>query len=226
MKVKSAVFMVFTAAAIMLAAIFNGGASDKDELLGAGYTSENNNLHRIDGPKPDPGGQRSFRLYRSAAPSRETFSKWCSEYGIERVIVMDGTASTRELKFQREGVCEDIQVVYNVNQGLTPVSDGFLEWFDKEVESAKNDKAGLLFRCKTGSHRTGRLAAYYQMKYQGVSLEDALAVMDHKGKMMEFWNMIFVPQVVAIDDYIQGKPCSQTGASCVVMDADFWVPVK
>jgi hypothetical protein len=200
-----------------------GARAEAPGELGAPYTSVNNNLHQIDGPDADPGGERAFRLYRSGAPSREAFGKWCSEFGIERVIVMDGSAHAHELKYQTENICPEIQVIYNVNQGLTPVSDGFLRWFDDQVAAARRDRAGLLIRCKTGSHRTGRVAAYYQMKYQGVSLDRALAIMDHKGKMMELFNIAMAPQVRAMDDYIRGRPCGEPG-SCVLMNSNLWVP--
>jgi hypothetical protein len=180
-----------------------------------GYTLVNDNLHQIDGPAPSTENISDFRLYRSAAPSRESFAKWCSVYGVERVIVMDGSARSHEFKYQSEGICPNIKVIYNVNQPLSPVSDGFLKWFDAQVEAAKKDKVGLLIRCKTGSHRTGRLAAYYQMKYQQKSLNEVLTIMDRQGKMMEFFNLIFAPQVRAMYDYLNGKPCSQPG-SCVI----------
>jgi hypothetical protein len=208
---------------LVLAATGGPARAEAPGELGAPYTSVNNNLHQIDGSDPDPGGERAFRLYRSGAPSRETFAKWCSIYGVERVIVMDGSASAHELKYQDENICPQIQVVYNVSQGLTPVSDGFLAWFDEQANSARRDRAGLLIRCKTGSHRTGRLAAYYQIKYQNVSLDRALAVMDHKGKMMELFNLAMAPQVRAIADFIAGRPCREPGA-CVLRGSNLWTP--
>ncbi len=201
----------------------NADPVDRSELLGEPYTKVNDNLHQIDGPPPAPDEARAYRLYRSGSPSRQTFAKWCSVYGVERVIVMDGGAQSHERRYQAEGICPNIQVVYNVNQGLSPVSDGFLKWFDGQVESAKKDEAGVLFRCKTGSHRTGRLASYYQIKHQGLSLADALAVLEHKGKMMEFWSLIFVPQVIAIDEHLKGQPCTQPG-SCVINNSNLWAP--
>ncbi len=196
---------------------------DRSALLGDPYTKVNDNLHQIDGPPPASDGPRAYRLYRSGSPSRQTFAKWCSVYGVERVIVMDGGAISHERRYQSEGVCPNIQIIYNVNQGLTPVSDGFLSWFDTQVASAKKDEAGVLFRCKTGSHRTGRLASYYQIKHQDLSLADALAVLEHKGKMMEFWSLIFVPQVIAIDEHLKGQPCTQPGP-CVITNSNQWAP--
>ena len=193
------------------------------ELLeGPGWTKVENNLHQIDGPPPN--GEMSYRVYRSGAPEKDTFAKWCSVYSIKRVIVMSGDAQTHELAYQAEGICPDIEVVYNTKQNhAEPVSDGFLKWFDSEVERAKRDDVGLLFRCVTGSHRAGRTAAYYQMKYKGLTVDEAIAVMTYNGMLMTFFNITLVPQVYAIYDYINGNDCSQKKKSCVEMNSDKWV---
>lgn len=195
------------------------------ELLeGPGWTSVDNNLHQIDGPSPGQP-ERAFRVYRSGSPSKETFAKWCGEYGIERVIVMSGNAASHELEYQAEGVCKDIEVIYDLEQKVgTPVSDGFLEFFEEEVKKAKDDGVGLLFRCHTGSHRAGRTAAYYQMKYQGMNAEDAIVVMDYNGMMMPLFDPALRPQVRAMSDYISGKPCSQEAKSCVAENSDRYMP--
>jgi|GEM_PF-952910 len=194
----------------------------RPELLeGPGWTKVNNNLHRVDGPPPGAG--RAFRVYRSAAPTKETFAKWCSEYNIERVIVLSGDADIHEFAYQAEGICTGIKVLYNVKQNLTPVSEGFLKWFDKQIEKAKEDRVGLLFRCVTGSHRVGRTAAYYQMKYMGLSAREAIAVMDHNGLLMPFFNPKLIPQVRAMDDYIHGRQCSQRKKSCVMENSNKWI---
>ena len=225
MRIRHSYILVLTAiflALIAAAPIVHAGDGSTPDYLGKPYTHELDNLHQIDGPPPDPH-VHAYRLYRSGSPSRETFSKWCSLYGIERVIVMDGSAQRRELEYQEQGICPDIQVVYNVTQGLTPVGDGFLEFFDSQVDSAREDDTGLLFRCKTGSHRTGRLAAYYQMKYMGMSLDRALAIMQHKGTMMHVWNPLLIPQVKAMKQYIDGRPCTHI-TGCVIDNSDIWVP--
>jgi len=195
---------------------------DPSLLQGPGWTTEDNNLHQVDGPPPGP--QRAFRVYRSGVPSKETFARWCEVYGIERVIDMAGTAHKNELAFQEEGVCPDIEVVYSVKQDPNrPVSDGFLERFDEEIERARQDAAGILFRCTTGSHRAGRIAAYYQMKYQGLTADEAIAVMDYNGVTMWMYDWTLRPQVRAMYDYMNGKPCSQPEMFCVKQDSDRWV---
>ena len=90
---------------------------------------------------------------------------------------MAGDADEHELAFQADGVCPDIKVIYNTRQShAEPVSDGFLTWFDSEVEKAKKDQVGLLFRCKTGSHRAGRIAALREMlRASGITSEALVA---------------------------------------------------
>lgn len=196
---------------------------DPSLLQGPGWTTADNNLHLIEGPPPDQGP--AFRVYRSGAPSRETFARWCEVYHIERVIDMAGTADTRELEYQEEGLCPGIEVVYSVGQDpVKPVSDGFLEFFDREVKRAREDGAGLLFRCTTGSHRAGRTAAYFQMKHQGLTPEEAIAVMDYNGMLMPLYDPVLRPQVRALHDHINGDPCSQKRKFCVETDSDKWAP--
>lgn len=198
----------------------------RPELLeGQGYTRMDSNLHQVDGPPAGPGSAPAFRLFRSGAPSRETFAKWCRDYQIERVIVLAGTAEDYELKYQAEGICPDIQVIYNEHQTVSaPLSDGFLQWFDAQVDAARRDQAGLLFRCQTGSHRAGRLAAYYQMKYQGLGVDEALAVMDHNGMLMWLFDPKLKPQVRALAEFIQGQPCGQKPKACVRMNSTGYLP--
>ena len=194
-------------------------------LQDPGYTKKDNNLHQIAGPAPGQGAAKAYRLYRSGAPSQKTFAKWCSEYGIERVIVMSGDAESHEFQYQSQGVCPNLKVVYNVKQKVgEPVSDAFLQWFDDQVESAQRDQVGLLFRCQTGSHRTGRLAAYYQMKYEGLSRQDAIAVMNHLGLLMPLFDLPLKPQVRALDEFIQGQPCDQRKKACVAVNSRRYLP--
>jgi protein-tyrosine phosphatase len=205
------------AAIVLLTLVFLaacGGKTRPELTAGPGWTTKDNNLHLIDGPQPN--GQAAYRLYRSGMPTKETFAKWCGEYKIQRVIVMSGDAATHELAYQKEGICPNIEIVYNVEQKVeVPVTEEFLMFFDAQVEQAKKEGVGLLFRCQTGSHRTGRLAAYYQMKYQGLTSDEAIAVMDHLGMMMPVMDTWLRPQVRAIEDYLKGRKCSQEDRACV-----------
>lgn len=189
------------------------------------YTRTNNNLHLVDGDSAGPGHpRRAYRLYRSGVPDKKTFAKWCREYGVDRVIVLSGSAEQNELKYQAEGVCPEIKVIYDIKQHSSRLSDGFLTWFDEQVAAAQRDRAGLLIRCELGAHRTGRLAAYYQMKYQGLSPDQAIATMNRLGTRMDEADQDLVPQVRGLYDYIQGRPCSQPLSACVVTDSKKWAP--
>jgi protein tyrosine/serine phosphatase len=132
-----------------------------------------------DGPTAYKGAPEDFRVYRSGAPNRKTFKKWCGEYKIGRMIDLAGNAEKHELKFQKEGICTNIDIIQidhidKKQDPKKPVSENFLKNFDEQVTKAKKDGVGLLFRCTLGSHRTGRLAAYYRMKYQHMKPEDAI----------------------------------------------------
>jgi hypothetical protein len=181
---------------------------------GPGWTPLDNNLHQIEGLPPDGGA--AFRVYRSGAPSKKTFAKWCSLYGVERVIVLAGDAGSHELKYQAEGLCPGIEVLYNETQKPeVPLSADFLAFFDAEIARAREDGVGILLRCQTGSHRAGRLAAYYQMKYQGLTSDEAIAVMDHLGMLMPLFDPVLQPQVRALYDFLRQQPCSQKEKFCV-----------
>jgi len=227
MKKQAKFFSVLAAVILAVAGPASAGKDPvRPELTqGPGFTKQENNLHQVDGPAPGQGAAPDYRLYRSGAPSRETFAKWCSEYQIERVIVMSGDAESLEFQYQSQGICPNLKVIYNVKQKVgVPVSDAFLQWFDDQVAAARRDRVGLLFRCKTGSHRTGRLAAYYQMKYEGLSLKEAIAVMNHLGMMMPLFDIPLKPQVRALDEFIQGQPCDQKQRACVAVHSNRYLP--
>jgi protein tyrosine/serine phosphatase len=190
-------------------------------LAGKNWTPADNNLHQIEGPAPGKDAPKAFRLYRSGAPTKETFAKWCSEYKIDEVIDMAGTAKEHELAYQKQGVCPNIKVIYSETQDANkPVTEEFLQFFDQEIGKAKLSKTGVLFRCTSGSHRTGRLAAYYQMKYQNLTPDQAINEMNKNGVAMPVYEKTLVAQVKALNDYIHGKPCSQPKNLCVKKAAE------
>jgi protein-tyrosine phosphatase len=196
--------------------IISFGFSCANYKAGENWTPVDNNLHQIEGPAPGKDASRAFRLYRSGAPSKKTFAKWCSKYKIDEVIDMAGTAKDHELAYQKQGVCPNIQVIYSETQYVNqPVTEEFLQFFDQEIEKAKINQAGVLFRCASGSHRTGRLAAYYQMKYQNLSPDQAINEMNKNGEHMAVHEATLVAQVNALNDYIHGRPCSQRKKLCV-----------
>jgi protein-tyrosine phosphatase len=166
-----------------------------------------NNLHLIE---RDPS--TGFEIYRTSKPDREDMRKFCA-LGITEMVVLSGTADDHEYKYREE--CPTLRVVYNFEQTTgTPLSVAFLKSFDTWVENARRAGKKIAFRCECGCHRTGRLAAYYQMKYQHMSLNDALEILEARGEWMLFYPHIF-KQTRALADYIAGRPCSQKAKYCV-----------
>jgi hypothetical protein len=227
MKINNRMWINVGAALLFMLAVSCAPKKNVDPALmqGPGWTMKDNNLHQVDGPPVGPNEpEQAFRVWRSGSPDKDTFARWCSVYHIERVIDMSGTARDHELKYQAEGVCPGIKVIYSVEQNHEkPLSDGFLEYFDAQVARARADNVGILFRCQTGSHRAGRMAAYYQMKYEGLTADQAIAVMDYNGMLMPLFDPVLRPQVKALSDYIRNQPCSQKKKWCVQQNSDKWV---
>lgn len=166
-----------------------------------------NNLHLIQEDKSS-----GFAIYRTSRPNRKHMRKFC-ELGIEEIMVLSGNAKDYEFKYQDE--CPNLKVVYNKSQSArTPVTGDFLTDFDNWVMDAKKNGKKIAFRCNCGCHRTGRLAAYYQMKYQGLTVKDAQTLMKKRGKWMFLFKTLW-PQVKAMNDYINGQECSVSKKYCV-----------
>jgi len=165
------------------------------------------NLHLIESL---PNG---FAIYRSGRPETcDEVAEYC-ELGITEIAVLAGNAEKTEDRC--DDACPTLEVVYDEKQDAhVPVSDDFLEWFDDWVEEARNKGKKIAIRCNCGCHRTGRLAAYYQMKYQNVSMEEAIETMYELGDNW-FLHGDLAPQVRALRDYIDSKPCSQALQYCV-----------
>jgi hypothetical protein len=53
------------------------------------------------------------------------------------------------------------------------------------------------------------------MKYQGLSVKEAIKIMNKLGKWM-FLHPELKPQVQALNDYLSGKPCSVEEEYCVI----------
>ena len=160
------------------------------------------NFHSVD------YSDQGFTLFRSARPDRDAIRTWC-HLGISEVMVLSGDADRVERRYHDE--CPGLQVTYNHEQDEhVPVSKQFLQEFDTWVQKAKSEQKKVLFRCAAGAHRTGRLGAYYAMKYQNASLEDATALMIRNGKDMDSHQQL-PNQVQALQDYIADKPCRFSG---------------
>ena len=165
------------------------------------------NMHLIDS-NPATG----FEIYRSSSPTAADVKEWCA-MGIQEVYVLSGDAGSHELQFQTE--CPTLKVVYNETQrAKTPLDTAFLTGFDQWVTNAQAQGKKILFRCSCGCHRTGRLAAYYRMRYNGFDAEQAVAELKDRAKWMFFYPFL-VPQVYALNDFIKGAECSEKYKYCV-----------
>ncbi len=164
------------------------------------------NLHRVDS---DSSG---FRIYRSGAPSKKDFKRWC-KIGIQEVVVLAGNAEKYEDKFAQS--CPGLNVIYNVTQNVhVPLDIAFLNFFDAWVTQAKLNGTKILFRCNCGCHRTGRLAAYYEMRFKGKTYRQAKKNFYEYGKDIERRPGL-VRQVKALRDFVNGTSCTQKAKYCV-----------
>ncbi|MFH1842050.1 MAG: dual specificity protein phosphatase family protein [bacterium] len=138
-----------------------------------------NNLHLIEAL---PNG---FAIYRTGKPDADDLAE-IRELGVSEMVVLSGNADKHES--EHLDVYPELKVVYNEKQSTQRLPDDeFLDWFDSWVEQARREGRKIAFRCNCGCHRTGRLAAYYQMKWQNLSLEDALIIMNNHGKRMGWY---------------------------------------
>lgn len=153
-----------------------------------------------------------FALYRSGRLSPADLGVLCG-LGVEEILVLDGEGGERECLF-RQTVCPDMKIRYNYAQEEdTPVPIDFLEAFDVWIEEARSAGKKVAFRCRHGWHRTGRLAAYYRMRFDGAPAAEATEEMQRIGRMM--WrHPTLDPQVEAYADLLGGRPCSADPANC------------
>ena len=169
--------------------------------------AESKNLQLID--HDDVTG---FAIYRTGAPKSKDMRKIC-DLGIEEMYVLSGNAKEHEEKYQDE--CPTLKVIYNEKQSPhVSVTEEFLEGFDEWVQKAQDQGKKIAFRCNCGCHRTGRLAAYYQMKYQNLTSKDAIAIMIKHGKWMFLYPGL-KHQVRAMKEYLSGVECTQKEKWCV-----------
>jgi len=159
-----------------------------------------------------------FALYRSGRLSPAELGVLCG-LGVEEILVLDGEGGERECLF-RQNVCPEMKVRYNYAQEEdTPDSMDFLEAFDLWIEEARAAGKKVAIRCRHGWHRTGRLAAYYRMRFEGASATTASEEMQRIGRMM--WRYPTLdPQVEAYADIIAGQTCTTEAENCPVATPD------
>ena len=160
----------------------------------------------------DSDSETGFALYRSGRLSPADLEVLCG-LGVEEILVLDGEGVERECQY-KQITCPGLRVRYNVAQEEDrPVSLKFLQAFDAWIEEAQENGTKVALRCRHGWHRTGRLIAYYRIRFQDISLAEAIQEMQDIGHMM--WrHPTLNPQVEAYKDIIAGRPCSSDPDSC------------
>jgi protein-tyrosine phosphatase len=170
------------------------------------------NGHNLQLVDDSPNG---FALYRSGVPKRRQFQELC-ELGVRELLVMSGNADLFEARYAAEH-CPEMKIVYDEKQREeVPLTVEFLEGFDRWIDRARAEGVKVLFRCDCGCHRTGRLAAYYRMKYNDYTVAEAIAEMNELGYRMGSDKHRSLPlQVRALGDFIDGRECTQAAEYCV-----------
>lgn len=160
----------------------------------------------------DSNAATGFALYRSGQLSGAELAQLCSQ-GVEELLVLDGGAADRECRMLRQ-TCPGLRVRYNFPQNeKDPVSPEFLGAFDRWIEEGRAEGRKLAYRCRRGWHRAGRLTAYYQMRFMGASVREAMDEMQARGRFMG-WYPQLNPQVEALGEWVAGKPCSMGAEVC------------
>jgi protein-tyrosine phosphatase len=154
-----------------------------------------------------------FAVYRSGQPEAKDIEDWC-KLGVTKIFALNGQAG-RYFKAIDDFCGGKAKVEYNHEQDPdTAVTKEFLDKFDGSVAAAQASGEKILFHCYCGCHRTGRLAAYYRMKYQNWPAEKAIEEMMGIGKDMDNHPSLSA-QVYAMQDHIQGRPCTQKAEYCI-----------
>ena len=176
----------------------------------------------------DSDPSTGFALYRSGQLDERALAALCRR-GVEEILVLNGNAGERECR-SRGKHCPGLRVRYNVRQSAFEAPrEEFLHAFDTWVEEARRSGRKVAFRCRHGWHRTGRLAAYYRIRYQGVAADEAVEEMNRLGRFMWRHRQLGT-QVTAMADFHAGRPCSVGPEHClrrspeVTLDADHRFP--
>jgi hypothetical protein len=110
--------------------------------------------------------------------------------------------------------CPNLRVRYNFAQDEKyPVSQQFLGAFDQWIEEGQAKGRKLAYRCRRGWHRAGRLTAYYQMRFMGAGVGEAIDEMQARGRFMG-WYPELNPQVEALGQLVAGEPCGEGNEVC------------
>lgn len=165
------------------------------------------NLHLI-----DRDASTGFEIYRASEPSAADMIRFC-QLGITELMVLSGKGHRDEALARKH--CPTLKVVFNEKTSArVALTTEFLADFDAWVMSSRAAGKKIAFRCYCGCHRTGRLAAYYQLRFMNWTTEAALQDMFEKGKFMFVYPELRA-QVMALGQYIRGEACTQPAATCV-----------
>ncbi len=166
----------------------------------------------------DSDATTGFAIYCSGRLGAGELAALCRA-GVEEIVVLDGTAGRRECVL-RHALCPGLRVRYDGAQAArVPLTREFLDAFDRWVSEARSEGRRIAVRCRRGWHRTGRLAAYYRMRFEGWTAEEASREMHRLGRFMA-WHPRLDDQVEAFDDVLHERPCRAAPASCVAQDLD------
>ena len=158
----------------------------------------------------DAGG--GFALFRSGQLSAAELAELC-RLGVRELVVLDG-GGERECAM-RDRVCPELKIRYDSAQSARqPVTAEFLSAFDAWIEEARAADRKIALRCRHGWHRAGRLTAWYRMRFEGRSPEEAVSEMLEAGRLMKRHPQL-VPQVQAMADLLAGRPCAGDPEHCV-----------
>jgi len=166
-------------------------------------------LKRLNQLDSSPNG---YSMYRRGQPDEGDVEEIC-ELGVTKIYALNGEGGKYAAKLKEK--CPSAEIVYDTLQDPgTSVSSEFLDAFDRSVEEARAAGKGILFHCSCGCHRTGRLAAYYRMKYQGWNSEAAIEEMNDIGDDMD-QHPSLPTQVRGLEDYILQRACSGPAQFCI-----------
>ena len=164
------------------------------------------NIHLLD------TNNNGFEIYRMGAPGPKDMKTLCDK-GISEVLVLSGNSHKHEQRYN--DFCPGIKIVEVSQSVSTPLNHDFLQKFDEMISKAKSEGKKIAFRCTAGAHRTGRLSAYYELKYKHLELDQALNNMKHRGLINDILFPQLTPQVEELNRYINGDACVQK-PHCVV----------
>jgi len=182
-------------------------------------TAEANNLECIGGDCHGPG----YAVYRSSEPGPQEWKAVCGTWKTDFVVLDDDSWQKRDRVYKRQ--CPNGTVVYAKSQSVAANLDtDFLAFFDQVIARARSEGRKVLLHCRLGTHRTGRLAAYYGLKFEGWALARALEDFDeHVALVVRLFaftkNNRVRCQIRGIAVFVQNPSASQPrdAADCMVV---------